>query len=244
MVSPAARAAAIPPGRGDAPWAGHEYVRGWGVFGLPFESGHVLALRVFPEGTFGPNRSVWHRDPQGAWTIAYDAPRADMACPRYFGPAASSQRPATVGVTWLGPRTLRVQVPELRLTWTTSVARSARLAMLNPVMAMMPLATWRSSTLIRARQLVAARLGLGDLSLRGRMPSGHVGLLMPERLYLLGDTKAVLDDVDLGRPAHVTPNPRIGDVALPARGVLAFGQAMWPVLDLDANRHEALQEQP
>jgi hypothetical protein len=29
------------------------------------------------------------------------------------------------------------------------------------------------------------------------------------------------------------PNPRIGDVTLPARGVLAIGQAMWRILDRD-----------
>ena len=39
---------------GAAAWPGHEYVRGWGVFGLPFDSGHVLGLRVFPQNDFGP----------------------------------------------------------------------------------------------------------------------------------------------------------------------------------------------
>ena len=52
---------------GEAPWPGHEYVRGWGVFGLPFDSGHVLALRVFPQSSFGPYRTLWHRDPEGRW---------------------------------------------------------------------------------------------------------------------------------------------------------------------------------
>lgn len=39
----------LPAVRGHAPWPDHEYVKGWGVIGLPFDSGHVLALRVFPE---------------------------------------------------------------------------------------------------------------------------------------------------------------------------------------------------
>src|SRR5262245_16681413 len=46
------------------PWPNHEYVRGWGVFGLPFDSGHYLALRVFPENAFAPYRTVWHRVPE------------------------------------------------------------------------------------------------------------------------------------------------------------------------------------
>jgi hypothetical protein len=72
---------------GHAPWPGHEYVRGWGIFGLPFDSGHVLALRVFPENDFGPYRTVWHRDPGGRWSIYVDGPRLDAACPRYYGAA-------------------------------------------------------------------------------------------------------------------------------------------------------------
>src|SRR5512133_3261949 len=36
----------LPAVRGQAPWPGHEHVKGWGVVGLPFDSGHVLALRI------------------------------------------------------------------------------------------------------------------------------------------------------------------------------------------------------
>jgi hypothetical protein len=39
---------------GRASWPGYEYVMVWGVFGLPFVTGHVLALRVLPESDFGP----------------------------------------------------------------------------------------------------------------------------------------------------------------------------------------------
>lgn len=46
----------LPARRGQFPWPDHEYVRGWGVFGLPFDSGHYLALRVFPENDFAPQR--------------------------------------------------------------------------------------------------------------------------------------------------------------------------------------------
>ena len=49
-----------------------EAVTGWGVFALPLSSAHVLALRVFPEGTFTPYVAVWHRDPEGRWSIYVD----------------------------------------------------------------------------------------------------------------------------------------------------------------------------
>jgi hypothetical protein len=79
----------LPEKRGQAPWPEHEYVKGWGLFGLPFDSGHVLALRVFPQSDFGPYRRVWHRDPAGGWSIYVDGPRLDTACPRYYGAACA-----------------------------------------------------------------------------------------------------------------------------------------------------------
>jgi hypothetical protein len=66
---------------GQPPWPDVEYVKGWGIFGLPFESGHVLALRVFPHSSFGPYRTVWHRDPGGGWSIHVDGPRGGLGLP-------------------------------------------------------------------------------------------------------------------------------------------------------------------
>jgi hypothetical protein len=72
---------------------------------------------------------------------------------------------------------------------------------------------------------------MGDLQMAGTMPSGHVGTLMPQRMFFVEEATATLEGADLGRPTHAKPNPMIGDVPLPARGVLAIGQAMWRVLD-------------
>jgi hypothetical protein len=55
----------MPAGVVPSPWNGLEHVRGWGVFGAPFSSGHVLALRVFPQNDFAPYRTLWHRTPEG-----------------------------------------------------------------------------------------------------------------------------------------------------------------------------------
>jgi len=85
---------------------------------------------------------------------------------------------------------------------------------------------------VRAREHIARRiLGMGDIRMSGTMPSGHVGILMPQRMYFIGQAAAVLDGEDLGQPVRVRPNPRMGQVPLPARGVLAVGQAAWPTLD-------------
>ena len=43
------------------PSGGEERFAGYGVMGLPFASGHVLAMRRFPASSIGPGySSVWH----------------------------------------------------------------------------------------------------------------------------------------------------------------------------------------
>jgi hypothetical protein len=98
----------------------------------------------------------------------------------------------------------------------------------------MPDWTWRAAAPLRARELLAEHvLHLGDIRLSGTMPSGHAGILMPQQMYFIDESTAVLDGQHLGRPTTVVPNPRIGEVPLPARGVLAIGQAAWKILDPD-----------
>jgi hypothetical protein len=224
----------LPPHRGHAEWRDHEYVRGWGVFGLPFASGHVLALRVFPDNDFSPYRTLWHRRPDGRWSIYVDGQRLETACPRYYGAACALTAFSRIGVEWTGPASLHITMDEPKLEWTLTAYETPILRIANAVSSLMPLWTWRPPSLLRARELMAARvLGMGDIKLSGTMPSGHVGTLMPERMYFIDAATATLDGEPLGRPAQMIPNPRIGDVTLPARGVLAIGQAMWQILDRD-----------
>ncbi|WP_198163958.1 hypothetical protein [Nocardia violaceofusca] len=225
----ASRLTDLPRRRGRAPWPDHEYVKGWGVFGLPFDSGHVLALRVFPENDFGPYVTVWHRDPEGRWSIFVDGDRLETACPRYYGPACTYTGFATITVAWTGPASLRVTVDRPALEWTLTAYDTTALRALNAAGKRMPLITWRWRPLVRAREKSAAALGLGRLPMTGVMPSGHTGTLMPQQMYFVARSAATLDGRDLGRPTRLDTNPRIGDVALPARGVLAVGQAMWEI---------------
>lgn len=224
-----ARLSDLPAVRGHAPWPRHEYVKGWGVFGLPFDSGHVLALRVFPENTFGPYQTVWHRDPGGRWSMCVDGARLDTACPRYFAAACQFTGYARIGLTWAGPATLRVSMDSPALEWTLTATSTRLLDLLNTMSAAMPLATWRMRSLVRARELLASTLGMGQLRLSGTMPSGHRGTLMPKQMYFTDDSQATLDGVDLGRPVHLRASPTIGEIPLPARGVLAVGQAAFEI---------------
>lgn len=220
-----------------SPWPGWEHVRGFGVFALPFSSGHILALRVFPQGDFGPFATLWHRSPAGNWSLYYDAPRADIACPRYFGPAARQVLPAHLTVTWTGPMALRVETDAPALDWAVSLRVTPLLRAMNAVSARLPLSSWRPPVLVRVRQWMAHRLlGMGDVTLVGRMPSGHHGILMPAHILFVADSHAVLDGVDLGTPIRLRENPRIGQVVLPARPTFAVGQGFFKIRDEEEYR--------
>jgi hypothetical protein len=226
----------LPPHVVASPWAGHEHVRGYGVFGLPFSTGHVLALRVFPENDFAPYITVWHRDPAGRWSIYYQAPWADVACPRYYGAATQRSVAARIQLRWRGPAELAIQMERPALAWTVWAREPMVLRLMNGVSRRLPLWTWTHRGLLVPREWAARALGIGRIELAGVTPSGHFGILMPQRMYFIDRSEAVLEGVDLGRPARVYPNPRIGDVPLPARGILAIGQAHWEILDPEEYR--------
>lgn len=96
-----------------------ERFNGYGVMGLPFDSGHVLAMRRFPASSVGSGySSVWHRGPDGRWTFYADvAPQ--QACTRYFGLAAAAAFETPVTIRWPGPLRLEVSVPAARLECPT-----------------------------------------------------------------------------------------------------------------------------
>src|SRR5262252_793001 len=152
------RLSRLSPKRGHAAWPDHEYVRGWGVFGLPFDSGHVLALRVFPDNDFSPYRTLWHRTPDGQWSIYVDGARLDTACPRYYGSACVRTDFARMTVDWTGPAALRVSTDTPALKWTLSATETPILRVLNAVSPRMPMWTWRSDALVRMREELARRV--------------------------------------------------------------------------------------
>lgn len=160
---------------------GHEHQKGWGVFGLPFDSGDVLALRVVPESDFGPYCALWHKDPGGSWAIYVDGPRLDTACPRYFGAACKYTGYAQIQFAWKGPATLHVTMDQPSVDWTLTTSSTRVLDLLNALSAALPPVTGHRRPIVRAREWLGAALGLGRLELAGVVPSGHRGTVIPER---------------------------------------------------------------
>lgn len=233
----ARRAAAIEPRTVTSPWPDHEHVRGYAVLELPFSSGHLLGLRVWPQTDFTPWVSVWHRTPGGAWSMYNDGPSIETTCPRYWRPTLERAELADVDVTWTGPNELRVEMAEPELEWTMSMTAPLTLRGLNAVSAALPLWTWKPAPLRHLRERVANHLlGMGDVRLSFTSPSGHQAVLMPEELFFVDESTAVLEGEQLGDPVHLKENPTIGGVPTPARPVFAFGQAHMRITDPEEYR--------
>jgi hypothetical protein len=99
--------------KAELPAGSDERFAGYGVMGLPFASGHLLALRRFPASSIGPAyTSVWHREPDGRWVFWQDQ-QDDQGCPRYFSAALSESRKVDIELSWRADSTLRVVIPAL-----------------------------------------------------------------------------------------------------------------------------------
>src|ERR1700735_5105749 len=101
------------PGRPDSQ---RERFRGYGVMGLPFESGHVLGLRRFPVSSIGPGyTSIWHRSPDGRWSFWSTAP-PEGSCARYTGEISDDTRQAAIRLAWPEPYRLMITADEPSLS--------------------------------------------------------------------------------------------------------------------------------
>ena len=211
-----------------SPWPGHEWVEGFGVMAMPFTSGHVLVLRAFPHNSFAPYKSIWHRTPEGTWTIFVDGASMETACPRYFGAAAKETRSARIDLTWIGPMDLEVTAEPPGLRWTMSLTEPPYLRALNAASSRLPEAAWRSSFVLRGMELMASVvLGMGEVQLAGPVPSGHWATLTPRRMYFVRNTHAELAGLDLGSPVKATTPPTIGAMRLPSKPAFAVGRAFF-----------------
>lgn len=221
----------IEPKTSPSPWRNHEHVRGFAVMVQPFESGDLLALRVWPESDFGSFTSVWHRTPEGEWTFFHQG-GASEGCSRYWGPAVSRRFDTSIDLDWTGPNSLRVRVPEIDLDWTMTMSSCARLRALNAMAAAMPRWTWKPTSLRRLREILAERvLGMGRLQMAFTSPSGHHSIIAPNRIYFVDEAAATLGGRDLGRGVELDDNPTIGGVPMPRRGAFALAEAHARIID-------------
>jgi hypothetical protein len=211
------------------PDAQRERFTGYGVMGLPFESGHVLGLRRFPVSSIGPGyTSIWHRSPDGRWSFWSTAsPR--VSCARYTGEISDESRQTTIHLAWPEPFRLTIACDDPNLSWGVTFAATPTSRALSALAQRLPDQFLTQESVLRVLGPVAGTLlGTGRLALTGRMPNRQIFHLVPSRVWQVTASSAHLEAADLGNPAPLAQQATIGDFRIPQRGLLAVG-----ALDLD-----------
>jgi hypothetical protein len=215
------------------PAGGAERFSGYGVMGLPFVSGHVLALRRFPASSIGrAYTSLWHRAPRGEWTFFHDAPR-EQSCPRYFGPAIERTVERPIEIRWTGPSDFVVKIDEGRVVdWEISLADGLQTRALSAMARLLPGPLWRSRAMVWAIGSAAGRLlGAGHLALAGRVPSGQRFAMNPRAVWVIATSRASVDGTDLGPIGPLPLQARLADFRIPQRGLFLIASAHFDPFD-------------
>jgi hypothetical protein len=214
--------------------AGHldaqrERFRGYGVMGLPFESGHVLGLRRFPVSSIGPGyTSIWHRSPDGRWSF-WSTTAPEVSCARYTGEISDDTRQAAIGLAWPEPYRLTIAADEPSLSWEVTFAATPASRVLSAFAQRLPGQFLANESVLRVLGPVAGTLlGAGRLALTGTMPNRQSFHLVPSHVWMVTASCAQLGATDFGRPAPLPQQATIGDFRIPQKGLLAVG-----ALDVD-----------
>lgn len=212
---------------------------GFGVMGLPFTSGHYLALRHFPRTTFAPAyKSVWHRSPDGIWTFYATTPGA-QSCARYFSAATPQDAvQCEIRVDWVSPWSLSVEIPG-RLGWQIDLRATVATRLLSAVSSLLPDAIWTNHTALGAiGRAAGGALNAGQVRLSGTAPNGQRFMIAPRRLWAVSRSCAVLAGDDLGAVGRLPEQARLGGFRAPQRGLFVVGTGHFE--NFDADRHRAV----
>jgi hypothetical protein len=207
-----------------------ERLAGYGVMGLPFATGHYLALRRFPANPFGaPYSSVWHRDPAGRWTF-YNTAAPSASCPRFFGAAVDTVIRTPIALDWTGPGHLEVTAGPVR--WSMDLTTTPATAAMTAMARTMPRAAWESRLLLAAMsRFVRPVLAAGRIRLTGTVPNGQWFEAAPRVLLAVTRSAASVDGVDLGPLGPLPQQARLGDFWLPQRGLFMVGESVFETFD-------------
>jgi hypothetical protein len=193
--------------------------------GIPFASGHYLSLRDMVATSIGPAyRAIWHRDPEGCWTIHTTGP-AELTCPRYFGSMTSVAQAPSIDVSWRDDHTLEVTLGD-ELRWRIELGATPATRAMTGMGGALPEAGWNSNAVLAAMGPMArAMLRTGKVRLRGATPNGPRFKAAPLKIWRVVDTTASYRGEDLGAPAPLDAQVHLADFWLPQGGVFFVGWA-------------------
>lgn len=202
-----------------------ERVSGYGVMGLPFASGHVLGLRRWTASSVGDRfTSIWHRDPAGHWTF-YESVPCQVACSRYFGADVDRVEEGPIDLRWEEPNRLRVCTADGAVDWQIEIGSTVATRMMSAVGSKMPLAAWRSRSVLAAMGAMAGRvLGVGKVQLTGTTSNHQHFDANPLHVWYVTQSNATVEGQDLGPIGPLAEQAHMADFYFPQRGMFAVGR--------------------
>jgi hypothetical protein len=215
-----------------------ERFNGYGVMGLTFTSGHILALRHFMASSIGPGyRSVWHRNPKGEWTFYADS-QPSRSCTRYFGEQVHEAISEKIEITWTGDNRFQVEMQNIRFRWEVTLAPTPATNFMNLVAGIMPGSWWKNEGILRLTGKVAGKiLQAGHVSLSGYAPNGQHFIANPYKIWLVSKSRASLGCLDLGELGPLSEQAHLQDFWIPQKGIFALGRAYFE--SFDKSKHSA-----
>ena len=217
----------------ELPSGNEERFTGYGVLGVPFTSGNLLAMRRFPASSLGQGyTSVWHQNPQGRWTF-YSGVAPQLACPRYFGRALDETLVREIEISWSSPRDFAISIQgDASLDWHLSLAETPATRLINVVGGVLPDALWRKEAVLKAMGKAAGLvLRAGRLGLTGQVPNHQRFIATPMPIWAIQSSTARIGNQDLGSVGPLPVQTRLGDFWIPQRGIFAIGRAFFEPLD-------------
>jgi hypothetical protein len=203
-----------------------ERFSGYGVLGIAFASGNILALRRMPASSVGPAfTTVWHRSVTGRWTFHVDG-EPDLSCGRYFGAAGRVVREDDIALRWYGPSSFAVRVPSVGLAWVVHLAPTRGARALAAVRRGLPAPIRRQQSVQRAMAAATNRLlGVPRVTAVGRTPSGHRFELEAHDVWAVAASTARRHGQHLGPPVSLRNDVGLGDFTIPRWGLFTVGDA-------------------
>jgi hypothetical protein len=213
---------------------------GSAVMGLPFASGHYLAMRNWASTSFAPPyQSVFHRTPEGRWTIWSDA-EPENGCGRFWSAAVHAIDLVEIRSNWEGPNDLTIEIPHVDFRWELCIANSPTTGIMSGMAGIVPEAAWESNAILRLMGGMAGRfLGVGKVNMAGALPNGQHFRMAPRKMWRIMDSAASLADKDFGPMGRPPSQLSLGEVWLPQEGIFAVGTVRTDAYDREIH-HPAL----
>jgi hypothetical protein len=209
------------------PSGNSERFAGYALIGVPFQSGHVLAMRRFPVSSLGPGyTSIWHRNPSGKWTF-YSTVAPEQSCSRYFSSEVEENVHAKVRIDWSGPDEFRVLAEGAGpLVWEVKLTTTLASCLLNSVARLLPDSWWQKRIMLRVMGWAGRfLLGAGKMNLAGSTPNGHEFIANPQQVWLVESSRALINGADIGPFGPLSPQAQLNEFLIPQRGIFAIARA-------------------